>query len=38
MRTALAKYDVARNNEFGGSLFGAQSFARARGGFVGATL
>lgn len=38
MRTALAKYDVAGNNELRRSFLGAESFARARGGFVGAAL
>ena len=38
MRAALPEYDGARNDEFGGSSFGAESFARALGGFVGAAL
>ena len=38
VRAALPKYDVTGNNELGGSLFGTESFARARGGFVCATL
>ena len=38
MRTALAKYDIAGDHELGGSLFGAESFARAWGGFVGTAL
>lgn len=38
MRAALAEYDVAGDNKLGGSLFCAESFTRARGGFVGAAL
>lgn len=38
VRAALTEYDVAGDNELGSSLFGAESFARARGGFVGAAL
>lgn len=38
VRAALAEDDVAGNDELGGSLFGAESFARAGGGFVRAAL
>ena len=37
-RAALAKYDGAGDDKFGGPSFGAESFARALGGFVGAAL
>ena len=38
MCAALTEYDVARHNELRGSLFRAESFARALGGFVGAAF
>ncbi len=38
VRAALAEDDVAGDDELGGGFFGAEAFAGALGGFVGAAL
>ena len=38
MCAALAEYYVAGDHEFGSSLFGAETFSGAWGGFVGPAL